>query len=183
MGSDLTSLLANEAKYFQEAKRLREKYKGQIELPVGFEGEWIRTSSLDLIMQSIKTYQYDFFIGSVHHVHTFPIDFDAATYRKARKAAGGTDIRLFEDFFDTQLDLIEQTKPPIIGHFDLIRLLSDDPDIDLRQLDSIWSRILRNLDRAGSYSCILEINTSSLRKGLKEPYPQASICKVGAHIR
>ncbi|KAL9106187.1 MAG: hypothetical protein Q9227_008779 [Pyrenula ochraceoflavens] len=175
---NLSRLFQNEAEYFQTAKHLREKYGAQIELPIGFEGEWIRPSSRDLITRSIQTFEFDFFIGSVHHVHTFPIDFDAVTYQKARKAAGGTDERLFEDFFDSQQDLIERMKPPVIGHFDLIRLMSQSPDVDLRLLHGVWHRILRNLDLAASRRCILEINTSSIRKGLKEPYPQASICQA-----
>lgn len=178
MGSNMAKAISTESEYIKEALRLREKYGHQIELPLGFECEWIRASSWSLIMRTLKAGPFDFFVGSVHHVHTIPIDYDAATYRKARDIAGGTDERLFEYYFDSQFELLQHIKPPIIGHFDLIRLKSDKPDEQLVDFPGVWDRVVRNLDFAVSYGGILEINTASLRKGLKEPYPQAVICKV-----
>ncbi|EEP77809.1 conserved hypothetical protein [Uncinocarpus reesii 1704] len=167
----------NEAAYFKEATRLREKYQSQINIPIGFECDWIRPSSLDLIETSLNNHPFDFFMGSVHHVHTIPIDFDKEFYRKARKVAGGTDEQLFEDYFDSQYKLLTALKPPVIGHFDLIRLMSDDPNRSFKQWPQVWEKILRNLDFIAEYGGILELNSASLRKGMSEPYPKAEICK------
>ncbi|KAK2739574.1 histidinolphosphatase [Myotisia sp. PD_48] len=169
--------IANEKAYIEEALRLREKYKSQINIPIGFEIDWIRPSSLDLINQSLSTYPYDYFIGSVHHVHTVPIDFDTAMYVRAREIAGGTDEKLFEDYFDSQLAMLKELRPLIVGHFDLIRLKSDDPERSFTQWPQVWQKILRNLDFIAEYGGILELNSASLRKGMSEPYPKAEICK------
>ncbi|KIW19484.1 hypothetical protein PV08_00056 [Exophiala spinifera] len=177
-GVTLASHFDNERAYFAEATRLREKYKGRIDLLVGFEGEWIRPESADLVRQSISAYQYDFFVGSVHHAHTIPIDYDRAMYEQAREAAGGTDERLFEDYFDMQLAMLQSLHPPVVGHFDLIRLKSDSPDGSFQGMAGVWKRILRNLDFIASYGGILEINSASLRKGMAEPYPKAEICQA-----
>jgi histidinol-phosphatase (PHP family) len=178
---DLTRHYANEADYFKEAVRLREKYKSFIEIPIGFECDWIRPESLDLIQESLKKYPFDFFIGSVHHVHTIPIDFSDELYAKARAVAGGTDEKLFMDYFDAQLDMLEALKPSIVGHFDLIRLKSDDPNKSFHATAGVWQKVLRNLDFVASYGGILELNFASLRKGMTEPFPQAEICKVGVN--
>ncbi|KAJ9637025.1 hypothetical protein H2204_004948 [Knufia peltigerae] len=171
--------LENERAYFEEAERLREKYQGRIDLLVGFEGEWIRPQeSADLVRRSLDVYRPDFFIGSVHHVHTIPIDYDGEMYGRARQVAGGTDERLFEDYFDSQADMLRSLRPPVVGHFDLIRLKSDDPDGSFVAMKGVWERILNNLDYIASYGGVLEINTASLRKGLDEPYPKAEICQV-----
>jgi histidinol-phosphatase (PHP family) len=119
----------------------------------------------------------DFFIGSVHHVHEIPIDYDAAFYEKAREVAGGTDERLFEDYFDAQFEMLKALKPRVVGHFDLIRLLSDEPDRDLREMKGVWERVVRNLKYVVGQNGLLEINSSALRKGLKEPYPGRSVCE------
>ena len=119
----------------------------------------------------------DFFIGSVHHVHEIPIDFDAAFYGKAREVAGGTDERLFEDYFDAQFEMLKALKPRVVGHFDLIRLLSDEPDRDLRKMKGVWERVVRNLKYVVGQNGLVEINSSALRKGLKEPYPGRSVCE------
>lgn len=171
-------MLEVEAAYFKEATRLRQKYQSQINLPIGFECDWIRPPSLDLIRGSLEKYPFDFFIGSVHHVHTVPIDYDKDFYAHARDAAGGTDERLFEDYFDSQYNMLRELKPPVVGHFDLIRLLSDDPNGSFQRFPGVWARILRNLDFIAEYGGILELNSASLRKGMNEPYPKAEICKV-----
>jgi histidinol-phosphatase (PHP family) len=176
--TSLEKQLANEGAYVKEALRLREEYKAQIEIPVGFEAEWIRPESQELIEASIKKHPYDFFIGSVHHVHTVPIDYDHDMYRDARGRAGGTDERLFEDYFDAQYEMLKAMKPPVVGHFDLIRLKSDDPDGGFESMKGVWSRILRNLDLIAGYGGILEINSAAVRKGMREPYPNGEICQA-----
>ncbi|KAK4968704.1 hypothetical protein LTR28_001742 [Elasticomyces elasticus] len=164
--------------FHAEATRLRQKYASQIRILIGFETEWIRPSSLPLINTLLGKHDVDLFIGSVHHVHAIPIDFDHDMYYKARQKAGGSDERIFEEYFDSQYAMLQALKPPVVGHFDLIRLKSDSPDRGFEQWPMVWSKILRNLELIASYGGILELNSSALRKGMSEPYPQISICKV-----
>jgi histidinol-phosphatase (PHP family) len=172
----------NEAAYYAEATRLRDKYKGRIELPIGFESDWIRPESRDLIERSINGHPFDFFVGSVHHVHTIPIDYDQGMYDQAKEKAGGSDELLFQDYFDAQLDMLQAVKPPVVGHFDLIRLKSEDPNSTFTQLPGVWARIERNMDFIASYGGVLEVNTAALRKGMREPYPGRAICQVSCRF-
>ncbi|DAA72831.1 TPA_exp: Uncharacterized protein A8136_5361 [Trichophyton benhamiae CBS 112371] len=167
----------NEAAYFQEALRLRDKFKQAINIPIGFETDWIRPSSLSLIERSLARFPFDFFVGSVHHVHTIPVDYDGPTYRQARELSGGTDEQLFEAYFDDQLAMLQALKPPVVGHMDLIRLKSDEPDGSFTRWPNVWQKILRNLDFIAGYGGLLELNSASLRKGMSEPYPKAEICR------
>jgi histidinol-phosphatase (PHP family) len=176
--STLKDLQLNEAAYVKEALRMREKYKGQLEIPIGFEGEWIRPESEQLVNDSIQKFDYDFFIGSVHYVHQIPIDYTKEVYQQARQKAGGTDERLFEDYFDAQFEMLKILKPPVIGHMDLIRLLSDDFNVEFQNMKGVWKRVQRNLDFIAGYGGILEINSAAVRKGMLEPYPKGEICKV-----
>lgn len=133
-----------------------------------------------LIEKSLSRLPFDLFVGSVHHVHTIPIDYDAAMYHRAREAAGGTDERLFEDYYDDQLDMLQKLKPLVVGHFDLIRLKSDDPNATFTKYPNVWEKILRNLRFVASYGGMLELNSAALRKGMTEPYPKEEICRVSA---
>ena len=142
------------------------------------EIDWIRPSSKEIIEDLLSKYQFDLFIGSVHHVHTIPIDYDRKLYLEARGKAGGTDERLFEDYFDLQYEMLRALKPPVVGHLDLIRLMSDDPDTRMSQWEGVWQKILRNLRFIAEYGGVVELNSSALRKGMREPYPTAKICKV-----
>ena len=175
---DAESLAKVSDLFYDEALRLRDKYQLQIKLMIGFESEWIRPSTLPLIRNLRKKFPFDFFVGSVHHVHAIPIDFDRNMYKEARDMAGGTDEKLFQDYFDAQYDMLQTLRPPIVGHFDLVRLLSDNGDRSFTQWEGVWCRMLRNLKFIASYRGVLEINSSALRKGLSEPYPQVEICKV-----
>ena len=142
------------------------------------EIDWIRPSSQEAVESLLRKYQLDVFIGSVHHVHTIPIDYDRNLYVDAREKAGGIDERLFEDYFDLQYEMLKGLKPPIVGHFDLIRLMSDNPDTVFSRSAVVWQKILRNLEFIAGYGGVIELNSAALRKGMKEPYPTAEICKV-----
>ena len=110
-------------------------------------------------------------------MHEIPIDYDTILYSKARAVAGGTDERLFEDYFDAQFEMLNFLQPRVVGHFDLIRLFSDAADGDLRVMKGVWERVARNLRVVVAQRGLLEVNSSALRKGLKEPYPGRCICE------
>ncbi|KAL9026211.1 MAG: hypothetical protein Q9196_005090 [Gyalolechia fulgens] len=163
--------------YYIEALRLQSKYATELNILIGTEIDWIRPSSKDFIENLFSAFQLQLFVGSVHHVHGIPIDYTAELFQEARRTSGGSDERLFEDYFDLQRDMLEALKPPIVGHFDLIRLKSDAPDLSFVEMQGVWRKICRNLGLIASYGGILELNSAALRKGLDEPYPNAEICK------
>ncbi|KAI9817917.1 MAG: histidinolphosphatase [Thelocarpon impressellum] len=165
--------------YYAEAMRLKAKYAGQITLLVGFEMDWIRPSSRDLVQGLLAKHKFELFVGSVHHVRATPIDFSRELYEEARRVAGaGSDEALFEVYFDDQFEMLTNLSPPIVGHFDLIRLMSDDRNRSFSDLKVVWEKITRNLDVVARYGGLLELNSAGLRKGLDEPYPTREICKA-----
>ncbi|KAK5082269.1 hypothetical protein LTR05_007413 [Lithohypha guttulata] len=176
-GTTLQSLVMNEARYYNKAQELRAKYEGRIALPIGFESDWCGPRSRELIEKSIETYPFDFFIGSIHHVKGVPIDYDHAGYVRARNLVGSEE-KLFAQYYDEQYEMLQGLRPPVIGHFDLIRLLSSDSNVEWQSMTSVWNKILRNLEFVASYGGILEINTAALRKGMAEPYPKSEICQA-----
>lgn len=166
--------------FYAEAVQLRAKYADDINILIGFESDWIRPSSLTLIKNLREKHDFDFFVGSVHHVYTIPIDYDKAHYDEAKKLVGGSDEELFAEYFDAQYAMLTKLKPPVVGHLDLIRLFSDDPNGSFKQFEDVWEKILRNLQFIAGYGGLVELNSSALRKGMDEPYPKAEICEVGA---
>lgn len=156
---------------------MRAIYGHQINILVGFEVDYIRESSIQLIQQLREDYKFDVFLGSVHHVNTIPIDFDRDMYLKARATCGGSDEKLFEAYFDAQYAML-QLQPPIVAHFDLIRLFSEDPTFPLQSWPGVWNRVVRNIEFVVKYHGLFELNSASLRKGWDEPYPRRDICEV-----
>ena len=164
--------------YLVEAQRLQAKYASSIHIIIGFEAEFIRPDFGPLVHALAEPSCVDFFIGSVHHVHSLPIDYDAATYAAALAAAGGSEERLYEDYYDLQHAMLTALRPRIVGHFDLVRLLSEKPERDIREWKGVWGRVKRNLELVAEQGGWLECNTAALRKGLDEPYP----CRVIAEV-
>ncbi|EHK19017.1 uncharacterized protein TRIVIDRAFT_157484 [Trichoderma virens Gv29-8] len=169
--ASLQALPPRHESYLIEARRLQQKYASQIHIIIAFEAEFIRPSYTPLVQSLNESPFVDYFIGSVHHVHSIPIDYDKATYAAAVAAAGGSEERLYEDYYDLQYEMLQALKPRIVGHFDLIRLMSEDPGRDVRQWPGVWQKIRRNLEYAAQIGAWLECNSAALRKGLDEPYP------------
>ena len=176
--------------YVQEARRLQAKYSDQVRLLVGMETDWIRPQTCNTaIQQLIAAHDLDMIVGSVHHVHTIPIDFSQELYDKAAAkaaelsgtATGHAEHQLAADYFDLQHNMLSTLKPPVVGHFDLIRLLGrfERRGESLKQWPDVWAKVKRNLAVVKQYGGCLEINSAGLRKGLTEPYPCSDICKVG----
>ena len=170
------------AAYYDAAVRARGKYAGQIRLLVGFEAEYIRASSLDIVRGLQDLYKFDFFVGSVHHVNAIPIDFDRALYARALQSVSpaGCEDALFEAYLDAQLEMLAALTPAVVGHFDLIRLMAADPARPLSAYaPAVWDKARRNLRFVKSYNGLLELNSASLRKGWDTPYPGRDVCEVG----
>ncbi|KAL8703967.1 MAG: hypothetical protein Q9201_002868 [Fulgogasparrea decipioides] len=177
-GYSETMLLEIFSRYHIEARRLQGTYSPTMKIIIGTEIDWIRPSSQGFIEKLLSDFQLELFVGSVHHVHGVPIDYSAELFEEARRISGGLNERLFEDYFDLQYDMLKALKPPVVGHFDLIKLKSDDPNTSFADMNGTWKKICRNLAFTASYGGILELNSAALRKGLKEPYPGAEISKV-----
>jgi histidinol phosphatase-like PHP family hydrolase len=53
----------------------------------------------------------------------------------------------------------------VVGHFDLIKLLSADPGHSPKEHEIVWQKIQRNLKFIVQYGGLIEINSSGLKKG------------------
>lgn len=149
-------------RYFEEMTKLKEKYKGRINVHIGVEagfGEKIA----DKYQKLMSSYPWEYAIGSMHLIgekdpyirSLFDMD-DRAYYRlcfettlKGLRACDG---------FDT------------LGHLDYpVRYgYGKDSDYRYEYFADIVDEIFKELIRRG---IALEINTAALRKGLKYPHP------------
>lgn len=178
--ASLAVLMPRHDEYLLEAQRLQAKYASQIHILIGFEGEFIRADTYGPLVQQLATHPaIDYFIGSLHHTCGVPIDFDKAYYAQAREAAGGTEEQLYAHYYDEQYTMLVTLQPRVVGHFDLIRLLSEEPERDLRTAweGRVWAKVVRNLEAVRQGGGWLECNSSALRKGLAEPYPARAIAE------
>ncbi|KAI5862004.1 histidinol-phosphatase [Durotheca rogersii] len=85
----------------------------------------------------------------------------------------------FARYYDEQYAMLRALRPRVVGHFDVVRLLSAAPGRDVRAAwpATVWPRVARNLRLVARYGGWLECNTSALRKGLAEPYPARPVAE------
>lgn len=109
-----------------------------------------------------------------------PIDFTDEEFVRAGEVVGRGYEGLAERFFDEQLEMLEEMRPPVVAHFDLVRLKAEVGvrDRDWRAWKGVWERVERNLRFVRGYGGVLEVNTAALRKGLEDVYPRREILEA-----
>ncbi|CAG8459504.1 11732_t:CDS:2 [Diversispora eburnea] len=174
------------SKFVIEARHLQEKYKSHIKLIVGLETENITDSTTTEMLDLISKYKLEYIVGSVHHVHETPIDFDEKTFEIALSKSSSSSFvshdddysyspeeSLFLSYFDSQYQMLQHLKPIVVGHFDVIRIYR--PKFLLTNL--IWQKIERNIDFIINYGGLFEINSAGF-KYFTDAYPLRDILKL-----
>lgn len=160
--------LETEPVYRAEILRLREKYRGQIELPLGYEHDWF--SPMDAA-------PYDYYIESVHYVPAgggyWSVDHTRAKLEDAiARHYGGDPYAMCRDYFRAVNASIEGTGADILGHIELVMKFNERRDLfddaDPRYLDCA----LETAGLAARSGRLVEINSGAIARGYRtRPYP------------
>ncbi|WFD45051.1 histidinol-phosphatase [Malassezia psittaci] len=187
-------------KYIQRARKVQHEYAERtppMHILVGCETENIASpQSVDFLCrilgQDDANYAsipapfvgkglVDYLVGSVHHAHGIPIDFDHATFQDALRSGAqdprGGRVSLLDSYLDMQLEVFQRLQPEVIGHFDLYRLF--EPSASWLENENIYEKVVRNIRYAASYGALFEANSAAFRKGwYMETYPGKRILPI-----
>lgn len=153
--------------YFSTVTALKKKYASQIKIYAGMETETC-SGYIPHIKKLIARFKPDYIVGSVHHINDICFDYSKENYEKLA-AQFDSVLDMYNAYFDIQYEMIQQIKPFVVGHFDLIRIYDDE--YEKRFNDSeIQKKICRNLELIQSLNIVLDYNLRPLAKGKKEPY-------------
>jgi len=163
--------------YVFNAINLREKYKNQISVKIAFELDFIE-KQVDKHHEYLERYldQIDYIIGSIHNLNT-PFGlfaFDDFRFLKYYDRFEDTD-EIFMNYYETMQAMIssEQFHFTTIGHFDLPKKFNILPN----NKELIMEEEFKALQLAKKRDIVIEINTSGLRRPIKEQYPRVEIIK------
>ena len=164
-----------ESEYLRELHALKAEYQGRIRLRIGIERDFFSFADLS---------PYDYWIASVHYlpcngrfyaVDGDPADLDAL----CQSAFHGDGLALARAYYDLLTAYAVSYRPPVIGHFDLIkknnaRLSLFDPS------SPAYEEIVRaSLSAIARCGALLEVNTGGMARGsLQEPYPSLPILRI-----
>ncbi len=169
MGWDVARLEANFEAYARDVRELSEEFDGRITVLRGFECEAVPTANYREIMLGLRErFDFEYMVGSVHHVDEVPIDGPPELFEKAVAQQGGLEA-LAIAYYRAVAEMIEALRPEVVGHFDLIR--KNAPSSDSVETPATRRAAGDALDAARANDCILDLNAAGYRKGLGSPYP------------
>lgn len=151
---------------FFEISKAKEAFKGKLNVLLGIElGQ--PTYDLELTEKSLKKFNYDFVIGSIHNLRKMP-DFGDLKYPEM------TDDEIYgllEQYFKEELLLAQWNKFDTLAHLTYpLRYLAacGRNDITTERFGDIIDEIFKTLAQNGK---ALEINTSGLRQPIGKTMP------------
>jgi histidinol-phosphatase (PHP family) len=146
--------------YVEECLHLKHKYKDQIDIKVGLEGDYIEGCEAD-IEKIVRTYPWDYVIGSVHFLGEWDIS-------DSRQLHGWNDKDV-DDVYRQYYDAVQKAARTgfydYIGHIDVIKRFGYYPKSDMAPLEKETLDVIRQHDMA------IELNASGLRMPAKEMFP------------
>lgn len=168
--------------YKAEIYRLKELYKGRMDVFFGLETDYIPPiTSPDSPFYG--DYAPEYRIGSVHYIYNkekpnagiFPVDDITENVAYGIKNAfDGDKKKMVMTYFETERNMISSCKFDIIGHIDLIR--KRNKELSLFDENDAWYKkeIEATAEAAAKSGKFIEINTGGMSRGATDsPYPSA----------
>ncbi|MBQ4269155.1 MAG: histidinol-phosphatase [Clostridia bacterium] len=160
--------------YVKEINRLKEKYKGKIQIYLGIEED-----SRALVDRT----PFDYLIGSCHYVgkddEIYPFDSNYGLFSQGMALFGGDGLALAEHYFRHFSEYILQRKPDVVGHFDLISKYEEMEPSQYFGDSRYWMIAEKYLLEAMKSGAIFEVNTGSIARGFRvTPYPHERLLRL-----
>ncbi|MDE5925431.1 MAG: histidinol-phosphatase [Helicobacter sp.] len=150
--------------YFGEIARLKEKYKGQIEILTALEIDFLPPFP----DEKIFSLPLDYRIGAVHFLGDW--GFDNPEFIREYSKRDINDC--WNEYFKATEMLAKSGKFDILAHMDLLKVFNYRPTKDLRtQIESALKAVKK------ANMCI-ELNAAGFRKEVKEQYPSEEILQM-----
>ena len=163
--------------YISQLEQLREKYQGQIKLRFAFEIDYFKNQD-HILNRYLKNYmgKLDYIYGSVHVLFgkagIFAFD-DGRFLNKYEEYEVNDEVYL--EFYTALQDMIKSPafEFDIVTHFDLPKKF----DKRVEDKVNVMEKVVETLELVKKHDLTVEINTSGLRKKVKEQYPGEEIIR------
>jgi len=152
--------------YIKKVKELQEAHT-DIEIKLGIEVDFYE-GKVSEIETLLKPFQFDYIYGSTHVVRDIIIDDDR--FRATWDAYSVDEV--YEIYFRNLKKAVESRLFDIMAHLDLPKKYGDRPTKPMDMLiDDVIDALVQN-------DVCVELNTSGLRKPVKEQYPSFQILQA-----
>ena len=142
----------------------------KVKVRLGLEVDWV-PDRMDIVREKLDVKDYDYIIGSIHYVDDFA--FDNPDMLAEWSKPGKTEW-VWEKYALLLTEYITNFDFNIIGHMDLPKKFGHF-SCDMR---TFMERTDYAFELAGKKNMSIELNTSGLRKPVKEIYPSLDILEL-----
>lgn len=157
-------------RYVEEVLTLKEKYKGQIQIKLGLEGDYIEGYE-EQIEEIVRAYPWDYVIGSVH----FLGEWDITDFRQTAGWEGRNPLDVYRTYYDAIGRAAGTGFYDIVGHFDVIKRFGFAPaPEEASEKEAMEEAALRKIADSG---IAMELNASGLTKPCAEMFPSESLLR------
>jgi histidinol-phosphatase (PHP family) len=152
--------------YENDVLRLKEKYKNDIEILLGYEVDYLKG---DYILPEVINSKVDYLIGSVHFIND-GWGFDNPEFIGQYKNKNIDTI--WQDYFEAITNMAKSNMFNIVGHLDLIKVFKFLPKKDIKII------ALQALKQIKKSNMVVEINSAGYRKPIGEQYPSRELLEL-----
>jgi histidinol-phosphatase (PHP family) len=142
----------------------------KVKVRYGIEIDWV-PGKMDEIYNSLQGEELDYIIGSIHYIDDFP--FDNPELLPVWKKKETPDL-VWNRYAELLVEFINSCNYEIIGHADLPKKFGYYPS-SMKKFNSTMHDAFQ---AAAKKNMAIEINTSGLRKPVKEFYPSLELLKL-----
>jgi histidinol-phosphatase (PHP family) len=169
--ADWTMPAALLPEYVDTVRRLQREYAGRLEILLGLEVDFV-PGLLSTRSPHLQALNLDFTVGSVHFLGQlrdgtwWTADGSLTELEQGLGECFGGDARpAVERFYSLTAQMVTESPPDIIGHFDVVK--KNNRDWRFFSEGAPWYRaaVGRALEAIARAGCILEINTGGIVRG------------------
>lgn len=161
---------AKEFPIYREIVKNLKAQSTRVKIRYGIEIDWV-PGKMDEIYNNIKDEELDYIIGSIHYTDDFPFDNPELLPVWEKKE---TPDLVWNRYAELLVEFINSFDYEIIGHADLPKKFGYYPSC-MKKFNSIMHDAFL---AAAKKNMAIEINTSGLRKPVKEFYPSLELLKM-----
>ena len=146
--------------YLALVEEVQRQFTKSLTVKIGIEADFLPgyESETQKILQS---YPFDFVIGSVHFIKRWGFDDPAE-----REQWSNQDVnQVYRDYYELLRQSAKSKMFDVIGHCDLVKKFGNRPSKGMNDEVEKTARVFKET------GMVIEINTSGLRKPVKEIYP------------
>ncbi len=153
--------------YLRMIQDVQARYAKQIRIKIALEADFLPGYE-EQTKELLATFDYDYIIGSVHFIRRWAFDDPAERDRWNQE-----DInKVYRTYFDLLRQSARSKLFDIMGHVDLVKKFGHRPTEDMTGEVKETAKVFKQCGVA------VEINTSGLRKPVREMYPAPGMLKI-----